>query len=507
MIDHRIDQAVQMGEDAQKPAPEKSYNPLVVSNKLWSGNKSIRLQRGIPLPSKFESARGVTLISSEPLSASEIAASVTTQTGIPVRYAAGAVNEGMGSDDGAVGSDKMPMAYEGPLSGLLDVLCGTYGLTWRYDGVSIRISKYETRVFVMEALPGTQSIKDGIKEDSGSGSSSSSSSAGAGGSYSMGSSNTLKQTSEMNIELKVWDELGQTINSILGGVGSVVMSPSSGTATVTTTPELMGVVAKYIEEENRRLSRQIAINVEIYSVALQDHDDFNVTFDTALKKLSSAFSANYSTLTGPIASSTEASAGQLSVAILNPERTGQITSLFSALSSVGDTTRVSQFPMTTLNNRSVSRRVGRDRTYVAAISNSESTTSSFSSSTVTPSTVREGFSLQLTPRVLEDGRILMQYSLNLIDVLDLVDFDTGSAGKIQLPETSNRVFVQQAMLRSGSTLIIGGYDDEQLSQSSRGVGSAYNYFLGGGSSNSKSRAMMFIAITPQILDIPTLERN
>lgn len=508
LIDRRTDQAEMMGEQAREPGPRKSYDPLVVSDKVWSGNKSIRLQRGVPLPGKYETARGVALISSEPMSLSTIAGAITSQTGIPVRFASnmedGASSPGPSDADAGV-SNGMSLAYEGPLSGLLDMITGNYGLNWKYDGVTIRVSRYETRVFVIEALPGTQAIKDGMKDDSSSGSGGSSSTSNGGGSYSVGSTSSLQQSSEMSVEFKVWDELNQSLTNILGGVGTVVLSPSSGTATVTTTPELMAVVAKFLEEENRRLSKQIAINVEIYAVSLEDNMDFDVAFATALKNLSSAFGANISGATGTISTETLPQAGQLSMAILNPERTGQIGYLFSALSTVGDATRVTQFPMTTLNNRTVSRRVGRDRTYVAEVENSDSTSTSFSSSKITAGTIREGFSLQLTPRVLEDGRVLMQYSFSLVDIVNLKDFDTG-IGVVQLPETASRVFVQQAMLNSGATLLIGGYDDEQLAQSSAGVGNPYNYFFGGGSTNSKTRTMLFIAISPQVVDVPVAEK-
>lgn len=532
LIDRRSDQAIRMGEEAQKPAPKKSFDPLTVTDKLWAGGVSMRMRRGLPLPNKYEGSRGVALISSEPMSLSEIATAVGAQTGIPIRVSTDAVvvkaSPGARRSNTAAAQEKdgMPIAYEGALSGLLDLVAGHFDVSWRYDGGSVTISRYETRVFMVESLPGTQKIKDGLKDDEDSNSDSSSSST-AGGSFSVSSSGSLTQSSEMTVEMKVWDELKDTITAMLGGAGRVVVSPSSGTLSVTTTPEIMRTVAKFVEEENKRLSQQIAVNVEIYAVALSEGTDFSVTFNEALKRLSN-FGLAYSGATGPAGSVSPAygigdldtgivdaegaltgavsGGGSLSVAILNPKKTGQISGLFSALSSIGDTTRVAQFPMTTLNNRTVSRRIGKDRTYVASISNADSTTGTYSSSTITPGTVREGFSLQLTPRLLDDGRIMLQYSMSLIDIVNMESFATG-VGNIQLPETSSRVFVQQAMLKSGSTLIIGGYDDEQVQQTSQGVGSPFNYFLGGGSSNAKTRIMMFIAITPQVLDPQRSERG
>ena len=535
------DQAAQASKgvaDAQKPAPSKSFNPLTVSDKAWAGGVSLRMQRGLPLPEKYEGPRGVTLISNNPMPLADIANAISAQTGIPVRLASGTSGPSGASSSGASGSVSgapsavpsaaagMNVAYEGPLSGLLDQVAANFGVSWRYSGASINVTRFETRVFTIEALPGTQTGKDGMQANSSGGSGGSGGSSG-GSSGSSGSSDTtsLQQSTEMDAEFKVWEELNQTLVSMLAGSGSVVTAPSSGTVTVTTTPDTMRTVAKFIEEENRRLSHQIAINVEVYSVDLRDATDFSFTFNEALRRLTD-FGANYAGPSGPtgtagafananvgtsvgqstglatgIAGGTIAGGGNLAMAVLNPNTVGQISGLFSTLSSLGDTTRVAQFPMVTLNNRPVSRRIGQDYTYAAATSTT-STAQVGSTASVTPGTLRLGFSLQLTPRLLDDGRIMMQYSLSLID---LISIDSKTVPGIQLPLTSTREFVQQALLQSGSTLLIGGYDDQQVQQNSQGIGSASNFLFGGGYNNSKSHTMLFIAITPQLVDVPPAE--
>ena len=157
--------------------------------------------------------------------------------------------------------------------------------------------------------------------------------------------------------------------------------------------------------------------------------------------------------------------------------------------------------MTTLNNHPVSRRVGTDTSYVSTVT--QNTTTSTSSSTIltpTVSTIHDGFSLQLTPRLLDDGRILLQYSLSLIG-LDSLNPTTFSGVPLDLPVTDNRLFVQQSMLRSGQTLMIGGVDQEKLIQNKQGVGSPDNFLLGGGVSSDNSHLMLFMSITPQVMDL------
>ena len=134
----------------------------------------------MPLPSRFETNRGVTLISSEDMTLGDIALAIGEQTGIPVRLTDGASGSSSKKRmESSSDSEEMGVAYEGALSGLLDLVASKFGVDWRYDGASIKFSKYETRVFVIESLPGTQTIKDGIKDDSSGGGGSSGSSGGS----------------------------------------------------------------------------------------------------------------------------------------------------------------------------------------------------------------------------------------------------------------------------------------------------------------------------------------
>ncbi|MFY9288924.1 MAG: hypothetical protein WAO98_10535, partial [Alphaproteobacteria bacterium] len=341
---------------------------------------------------------------------------------------------------------------------------------------------------------------------------------GGGGS----SQSSIKQNSTFNLDFKFWDELNQILGAMLGGTGTVITSPSVGTVTVTTTPEIMRTIAAYMEKENQRLSRQIAINVEIYSVGLSDGTDFKVAFDTALRRLRN-FGVNFSSAAAPSSVSGFSGftgGGILSTAILNPATVGEVTDVFTALSGIGDTTKVAKFPLVTLNNRPVSRRIGTDVAYVANSTTANTTTGSTSNigTQVTPATIRQGFSVQLTPRLLDDGRILMQYSLSVVDIRSIASFNSvcgsdescsGGAGSttVQLPQTLNRIFVQQSVLKSGSTLLMGGAEEEDLQHNSQGVGSPYNYILGGGTAAGRSHTMLFIAITPQVLNEPHSEND
>ncbi len=544
-IDKSADEAKQTLSNAEKPTVQKGvdYNPLTVSNKVWGGNAALRMQRGMPLPERFESPRGVTLVSSDPMSLNAIATAIASQTGIPVRLSAlsmpgktvtssatsttpstpstpaptsSSASSGFTpAASSAANSPDMPISYEGPLSGLLDRASAYFGVTWHYNGSTISISRYETRVFSIEALPGTQQSSSSFSGSGSSGSGGSSSSGSSGSSSAGGgatASNALDQEGKETIDFKYWDELTAVLNSMLGGQGTVVVSPTMGTVTVTTTGDVMSTVADYLSKENKNMSRQIAINVQIYSVNLGQSEDFDVAFTGFLHNIEKFSGLTYASAAAPTLANTNLASsalGTLGIAILNSptDPTAHAGDVFNALSTLGDTSTIAQFPMTTLNNHPVSRLVGKQTSYVSTV-NSLTTTNTASTTSITPtvSTLQTGFTIQLTPRLLDDGRILLQYALSQNDLQSL-QTATYSGAQITLPVINNRVFDQQSMLRSGQTLMIGGVDQQDTAQNKQGVGAPDFYGLGGGTSSNGNHFMMFISITPQVLDVAGGEQN
>ena len=78
--------------------------------------------------------------------------------------------------------------------------------------------------------------------------------------------------------------------------------------------------------------------------------------------------------------------GVMNLAIVDPNNRGlaTYTDLFTALSAIGDTTKVAKFPMVTLNNIPVVRRIGRQVGYVANSSTTITGTSGTAATSVIP---------------------------------------------------------------------------------------------------------------------------
>jgi len=527
VVDENTGEAAKQVETAKLPAREIRHQSLLVSDDIWLGSQATKLRKGIPLPKSFETERGVALASDARLSLGTIANQISTQTGIPVRLANGAnrivtpVTTGTGTPAAAAipttatgGTNAtqtiegLTLSYEGPLSGLLDLVSGHFGVTWYYDGATLIFSRYETRTFVMESLPGSQTVSDGISGTSSAGSSSSSGGGGSGGSSgsSGGVSGTGTQTATLSIDIKYWDELTKIIDTILSGEGTYTASPSTGTITVITTPDRMEHVADFISKENLRDSREIALDVDVYSVTISQ-EDFYTFSPTLLFKEFDAWPQLG--LIGPTNVSTTATGfGSFAAGTVASGKFAGSKGALDALSNLGKVSTVAHIPLTTLNNRPATREVVIDTSYIASESTTVSGTVGVTQTAITPGTFQTGIVVQVTPRVLDDGRVLLQYSLSLSDqAAPLQTFGSAAAGDlIQLPTLANRLFVQQSLLTSGSTLVLAGFDQDVVNAQTNGIGSPTNYTLGGGTDTTRDHQLMVIAITPHEIAVPRGEQ-
>ncbi|MDP9196348.1 MAG: hypothetical protein M3O22_06260 [Pseudomonadota bacterium] len=497
---------------AKQPATEVRHDPLTVTNQVWYGAQAVRLRQGLPLPPAVEGPRAVALVSASPLPLKVIASQISMQTGIPVRLedgadqpitptaaptVAGALPAVIGGPGEPLEQPGLPVAYEGPLTGLLDQVASGFGTTWEFDGTAIVLRRYETRTFVVEALPSKQTIEDGLRADS------QDSGSGGGTGTDEQAEADITQTATLAMELKFWDEFSEALKTLLGNTGTYSISPSSGSVTVIATPGSMSRIAKFVEDENSRLARQVALNVQVYNVSLRDMDEFGLDLDIVFKASSAAPTFGFG---GTPTGLTSTALGELGATIVAPvtgtaaKFTGS-SAVVQALSQVGDVAQLAQIPMTVLNNSVGSRQFVVNQAYLREIN--VSTDEGVTTTEVTPGNIQTGITFQAVPRILPDGRIMVQYSLALRELIELTDFQFGEDEnqRIQLPETQARVYVQQAMMKSGSTLVLAGFENDQTRRSRQGFGHESNWLLGGGQETSDERDVMVIAITATEIDV------
>lgn len=499
-IDRRLGMAQAGVETARQPGALRNNDPLVVSDSVWLGDRVVRLPQGLPLPSEWEKDNSIALRSDNPLVLGELASLLSTETKIPVRLTDGADGSAVGSAAAPAGGGAPPppaggaapsasagngmiISYEGSLSGLLNLASSFYGVTWRYDGTSIVFSKYQMRTFVMDALPGTISVT-------------APSATTAGGT----AASSAEATPLASASIDIWEDIRKTVSSIVGTDGTVDISQSSGTVVVSTTPDRMDRVSRFLSEENKRLSRQVAITIELYSVEVDDETNYGLDLTAALSSISGLPTVS---IAGATTGLTDPAA--ITVDLVEPGELAGTTGIVQALSTLGRTSRIAQIPITTLNNRPANQKISTDTAYVSSVSSTSSGVDNVSTEAETD-TITTGLAVSVLPRIMSDGRILLQYALAQGDLLNLKSFPIGD-NNVQLPETQGISFSQQVMMKNGSTLVLAGLDQNSVSNDARGVGRPLTWLLGGSTASVNKRNLIVIAITPREIQVARSEAS
>lgn len=492
-----------------EPVPD---DVVRVKDDIWLGDTSTVEFEGQPIPAYLEAKDGVTLVSNRPITLFEIGTMLSKITSIAVRYAPEFTGEGEKesrlkvyedadenapkiSDFGSLWttSEKMVVNYKGPLSGLLDEVANRFGIWWKYEKNEVYFYKYITKTFVLHALPTNPSMNlslsanassDGGDNDSGSSSDSSS-----------------ELTMENNLEsIDLWTEIGETIQKMVSNPDGVSLNKSSGTITVTATPTEIRQVSKYVNEQNDRLARQIAINVKIMKISMDDSDNFKFDLEAAFKKGEEGMKGYRNIgMDGP-ATIKDPTYNRIGMGLISGNF--NISASLDALSTAGETHVVTTGTVITMNNKPAPIQATTLHSYVKKVSvESTSEGSSTSQSEIDPGTFSTGVMMSVLPRILAHGRLMVFFNLTLAELLDLKEYVVGDA-KVQQPVVDTRGFTQEVAMKSGETLVLAGFEraEDQLLKS--GFGSPDNMLPGGSQSASRKRDLLIIMLTPVVMESP-----
>lgn len=501
-VDNDFSKAYEAFEMAKNPrAKVASGDTVSMSEGVWLGNKSTVLEHKNTLPAKFETDTGVTVLLSEPVTLQVFANEINSITGIPVKI------------DSQVDSEKLrktvDVAYTGKLSGLLSQIATDLDLLWYYDKDSIVFYETETRTYTLYALGTDVSYQSSVQTDD-------------------GNQVSLEST------LKEWDEVESTISSIVNASKNAqfTVSRSLGTITVTASPSVLNRVSDYIAKQNRRLSQLVTIDVKVLQVSLSNESAFGLNLAAAINSASGlnivanpknnlatteASSMNVAVLSNTVSALTgathlDASGNVVEGAYTNDQikngsmaRMAGTNALIEALAKQGKVSLVTNVGVTTRNNRVAPVTNTRTTGYIKRFESRTFTT--VESSTVDQDNLETGFSMQLLPNILENGKILLLFKMSIRELLRMSTQTIGEV-TLQLPEVEERSFMQEVIMESGQMLVVSGFEKQKNNDTRYGLGDPDFMALSGSRETSASREVLVVILTPQVLISPMdAERN
>jgi type IVB pilus formation R64 PilN family outer membrane protein len=503
--------------EAKAPLPAAQKNVINTHGDVFVGTKSVVNEHGEPLPQRVERANGVTINGGpNPIGLKEVATAITKDTKIPVVVAANipvatstggstaqpqaaqpelapgpvpagfpidqalaqisnAQPQGVISASAGPAQGQMLLSHNGRLSDLLDLVSSNFNVSWKYERGKIVIDSTITRSFDVPALPMVTSLGFALGE--------------------LGE-NKGGANAKTDVTVNVFEELTAALGKLVGDSYSI--NRSTGVVTVTGSPAIVDRARDYIDNLNLRLKDQVALSVKVYSVTVKDNEDFALNIGGVFKSAKDSITLGGSGTAGAITGG-----GSLGWALVDAaSQYNGSNAAVKALSERGDVSVVTTASLTTVNGQPVPLQVGQDRDYVKQITVEKDSQADTESTTFETDTVSTGFALQLMPRIQRNGDVLLQYGVNIKELVGSDDgFDTREIGgnTVQLKRLNQRNFIQNANIPYGQTLVLAGFEQVRSSTQNSGTGHPLFPLLGGSATASKEREVIVIMITPTVL--------
>jgi len=560
-----VERAEALAQLAAQPMTPADVSPIKVRDAAYVGATVARNERGDPLPNGWERKRfpwaragnvnfqqvahAITKITGIPVAVTAINAGSVTQTtqtgqsfGGPAGLPPGA-DPALGAALGAVGGFReqtirasepptgdlgvqgfMTANFDGPLPEFLDLVGTNFNVAWEFKDNRIVFQRFITRTFDVAALPGVTELSFGMKSGA------DSAQASGGGGQNAGGSASADQVAATKAVFDTWKDIDETLKGIMTREGGLVQtSPGKGLVTVTASPAAVRHVQDYVKRLNEQLTKQVAINVKVYSVILNDGDNFSSDINLLVQ--------DRNPLTGAVKSALALSSGRgasaalpspivdtqtglaplpagLNVvqsgnnqgvgwAIVNGGRYSGSNGIANLLSQKGDVSVVTSSSQIAHNGQPVPVQVSNTRGYAKEVTSVAGTLGAGVQTSIRPGSVTTGFNLHLVPRIQRDGTVMLQYGLNVSELVGADNgFDTFTTGgqTIQLPNVNARNFIQQATIPNANTLVLAGFEQVRASNLKSGQGQSWLWPLGGASNSQLRREILVVAITPTIID-------
>lgn len=390
--------------------------------------------------------------------------------------------------------------YHGTIRGALTELSNRTNYAFQVNGNEVDWQSFVVRTFDISFMPGSATYMVG--QNAG-GSPGSSNASGSGDIVSVHGNLGNEQYSNLKAQLSVWADLQNTLNSLKSADGKVTVSESTTTVTVMDHPSNVKAIAQYIKQLNRAMTRQVSIQVSVLELQLNKEFNYGIDWNLLQAALGTQFAINGQAGTAADVSNSTLANGLVTLTIGKPDS----NAIIRALSVQGKLSIVTQPTMVTTNNQVAEVRITKDTGFLQSITTTTAVNAGTSTS-LTPGMVTDGFTLYLLPKI-QDDKIYLQISSTLSNLLTLAEVNnkgtttpskdnenSSNFQSIQVPTLTEKHFNQRAVLESGTTLIITGF--QQLRDQENTVAPFGIEALGGKGAQTQN-IQTIVCITPTII--------
>lgn len=367
-----------------------------------------------------------------------------------------------------------PQAADTPLIRLLDTIASAYDVSYRLtsDG-TLEFYRLDTRTWRVNAL--AQRLSSRTTQSTG-----------------------FEENSVTSFEIRDSDALSSIramVFSMGTLAGTVAVTAETKAITVTDTPEVLDRIGKYIDDENKRLTRRVTLVLEQFYVSEKDNREFAIDWSLVYGALGGGGVNKAFTSPGSLASDTS---GAMSFSALGGPLKGS-SLLIKALNQQGLVVQHRSFPMSTQNGVPVSIGLPTIFDYVQKVTFAQigTGTNSQAAPSVEQKEERIGTYLTVTPEAFDNGQVSVVASFQ--DRTGVLNPYTLSAGgfstTVQQRNIEGMSTLGRTVMRVGVPTVIGGISESVNTSKERRLDQNVPVAIGGSDTVSKSKRNMILVVT------------
>ena len=313
-----------------------------------------------------------------------------------------------------------------PLNNLLKILFDSKGLFYTLNENVLTLSYYKTKTFKIDFIPNTVTGNSDLNS----------------------TTNNLKTAYSFDF----WSDLENNLKNILKNTDDLYKKPvidkNAGLVTVTGTKKQLKEISKYLETLNKRLRREVLIDVHIYSVELSsshktgiDWSDFSLSLPSISKPIRGRYIGG-------------------SESVFN-SATFNLGAFLNFLAQNGNVNSISNPKIVTLNSQKAIISIG-DTVYYKYASKITETENGNPTVEYTIDSKFVGVLLDITPQISDNGEIILSINPKISSFKNLNQLT--QTNREMPPDTKDNTLMSVVKLKNNETLVLGGLitNDEQL---------------------------------------------
>lgn len=367
---------------------------------------------------------------------------------------------------------------------VLDVLLSSQDLDYTYSNNTLKVAGLKTQTFKLDYITsvreGAAIIKASVD--------STPSEVGGGGEPTDASDNIITSVEKFDF----WDQINQELHRILNNGAEKFVSPepimnkNAGLITVTGTASQIKRVSNYIATMQKRLQKQVMLDVSIITVELNNNyttginwENFSLGFNSYVggKPSGGGWSYNHNNPNYSTGTSGDNGPGT------NNWRNGNhgfwniaanlnfnIDGLINFLETKGKSKVVSNPKIMTLNNQQALITVGNTINYQVAENSNSTQTNDTVATTYTQYSTFVGILLNILPTVSDDNKIMLRINPSVSEIYgETPDALNENKTRAIAPDTTQKKLSTVVHVENGDTVIIGGLINENKQKKNTSV--------------------------------------